>query len=179
MRYALLAPIFLSLVIAVQTSVIKAWPWPWIVGARSNRIAVCDYNAPKRGLLRKREAAIADYARIILEQRDVQAAFDKYIPGEYIQHSSFFSRSGREHSIEVLIPFYTDPGLSWSNLRTFASGDGNGVFHYKLNTNGGREKGGETYAVIDIFRFKGTCIVEHWDAVQQIFGNETNPIAFF
>jgi predicted SnoaL-like aldol condensation-catalyzing enzyme len=32
---------------------------------------------------------------------------------------------------------------------------------------------------MDLYRFQGTCIVEHWDVSQTITGNETNPIAFF
>lgn len=35
------------------------------------------------------------------------------------------------------------------------------------------------YAVMDRLRFKGTCFDEHWDVLQRIWGNETNPIAFF
>jgi predicted SnoaL-like aldol condensation-catalyzing enzyme len=51
--------------------------------------------------------------------------------------------------------------------------------HYKLDVRGGLEAGGSSLAIVDLFRFEGTCIVEHWDALQQITGDEVNPNAFF
>jgi predicted SnoaL-like aldol condensation-catalyzing enzyme len=36
-----------------------------------------------------------------------------------------------------------------------------------------------TFSAVDYFRFRGTCVVEHWDILQQITGDETNPMAYF
>ncbi|UQC88297.1 uncharacterized protein CLUP02_13820 [Colletotrichum lupini] len=34
-------------------------------------------------------------------------------------------------------------------------------------------------AVVDIFRFQGSCIVEHWDVATAMPPNATNPLALF
>ncbi|KAF5332148.1 hypothetical protein D9611_008127 [Ephemerocybe angulata] len=141
--------------------------------------AVCNPNAPPGNLEKRQQEALADFARLFLAQKNVQAAFDKYIPGQYIQHSPAVAQSGRQVALDFLIPSLADPGFSTSNLKAFA-GEGYGILHYKMNLFGGLgATGGISLAVADIFRFQGTCIVEHWDVLQQIQGNEANPIAFF
>ncbi|KAF6759396.1 hypothetical protein DFP72DRAFT_885074 [Ephemerocybe angulata] len=139
---------------------------------------VCNPNAPLKGLQDAQQAAIEDYGHIILDLKDPQAAFDKYIPGGYFQHSAGIPRSGRQPTLDFLIPLFTAPGVSVYHLRVFAS-KGYGFLHYQLDLRGGREAGGTSLAVIDIFKFQGTCIVEHWDALQQITGTEVNPNAYF
>ncbi|TEB37721.1 hypothetical protein FA13DRAFT_1620547 [Coprinellus micaceus] len=115
--------------------------------------------------------AFANFAGLFLVQRDIQQAFDLYIPGCYINHNPF-AKSGRENALAFLLPALAEPTLTISNIEWF-SGQGYGVLHYKMGLNG-------TYsAVMDKFRFEGTCIVEHWDTVQGITGNESNPIAYF
>lgn len=39
--------------------------------------------------------------------------------------------------------------------------------------------GGEPAAVVDVVRFEGTCIMEHWDVIQERPGNATNSNALF
>jgi hypothetical protein len=34
-------------------------------------------------------------------------------------------------------------------------------------------------AIMDRMGFKGTCMNEHWDVRERIYGNSTNPIAYF
>ncbi|KAF6749134.1 hypothetical protein DFP72DRAFT_914719 [Ephemerocybe angulata] len=133
---------------------------------------VCSTKEKGPDLEEKQQEALAGFAHLFLDKQDVKAAFDTYVPGEYIQHNPF-SAQGREVAIEFLAASMA-AGVKTSNLTIFG-GQGYGSLHYKmviLTTN-------ETYSVLDYFRFKGTCIVEHWDVLQTITGNETNPIAYF
>jgi predicted SnoaL-like aldol condensation-catalyzing enzyme len=90
---------------------------------------------------------------------------------EYVNHSPN-ATSGRENALSILVPTLSNRSLSISRT-TWFSGQGYGVLHYMMGLNG------TSNAVMDKFRLQGTCVVEHWDAMQAIFGNETNPIAFF
>ena len=96
----------------------------------------------------------------------------------YFQHSAGIAEPGRQPTIDFLVPLFSGQGVSVSHLRTFAS-KGVGILHYKFDTRGGLEAGGSSLAIVDLFKFEGTCIVEHWDALQQITGDEVNPNAFF
>ena len=159
---------------------------------------VCNPRASGSNLQTLQQQALADFAYLFLTRRDAKAAFDKYIPGcvfqssnkwtslltlhisrQYIQHSPAVAESGRDVALAFLVPSLQSPGFSSSNLKTFA-GQGLGIMHYRMNLNGGLgATDGVSLAVADIFRFKGTCIIEHWDVLQQITGTELNPIAFF
>ncbi|KAJ2933203.1 hypothetical protein H1R20_g3898, partial [Candolleomyces eurysporus] len=139
-------------------------------GKKPPHSKVCDPNAKGKDLEKRRYDAVADFADLFLFKQDIRAAFDKYVPGEYIQHNPR-AEQGRDFAIEVLTAGAAS-GIVSTNL-TFFVGQGYGFMHYKsvfMNT---------TYAIVDYFRFKGTCIVEHWDVLQEITGNEPNPIAFF
>lgn len=126
---------------------------------------------PNQNSQAKQSAAIKDFANLFLVQKNIQAAFDYYVPGEYINHNPG-AMTGRQNALNVLIPFLATPGISITVASVFA-GEGFGYLHYKLSLPG------VNFAVMDRYRFEGTCIVEHWDVAQQITGNETNPIAFF
>jgi hypothetical protein len=54
-----------------------------------------------------------------------------------------------------------------------------GFLYYKMGISGGWEAGGVTFAGSNVLRFNRTCFVENFEVLQQVFGNETNPIAFF
>ena len=34
-------------------------------------------------------------------------------------------------------------------------------------------------AIVDLFRFNGSCIVEHWDVIESVDNATTNPIALY
>lgn len=92
---------------------------------------------------------------------------------QYIQHNPF-APQGREFAIEFLSTSMAQ-GIEASHITAFA-GQGYGILHYEMRQLPPRNA---TFAVVDYFRFEGTCIVEHWDVLQVVTGNEPNPIAFF
>ncbi|KAG2002943.1 hypothetical protein CC2G_003585 [Coprinopsis cinerea AmutBmut pab1-1] len=131
----------------------------------------CDPNARGPLLRLRQEAAIKDFAEIFLIEKNPQKVFDKYIPGEYIQHNPD-ALSGRQPAIDFLKDLWSTPGIRFANISAWA-GEGFGMMHYRMTAPD------FDYAVMDRLRFKGTCFNEHWDVLQRIYGNETNPIAFF
>ncbi|KAJ3537059.1 hypothetical protein NMY22_g5756 [Coprinellus aureogranulatus] len=115
----------------------------------------CDPQASGRGLEARQKAAIRDFGHIFLVEKNPKKAFDAYIPGTYIQHNPD-ALSGREPAIDV----------GWRGNRDVALPNE-------------APEAGIHRAIMDRLRFEGTCFVEHWDVIQPIFGNETNPLAFF
>ncbi|EAU82488.1 hypothetical protein CC1G_08239 [Coprinopsis cinerea okayama7 len=139
-------------------------PWP---------PKVCDYTAKGPHLEAKQQAALADFARLYVVANDINTAFNRWIPGKYIQHNPNTGQ-GRQPAIDYLNGVYADGTVTNTHL-TFFGGQGYGAIHFKST----RPKANVTYAILDYFRFEGTCIVEHWDVVQEITGKEPNPIAYF
>jgi predicted SnoaL-like aldol condensation-catalyzing enzyme len=94
---------------------------------------------------------------------------------EYINHVSAASTQGCEAAIASLTALQSNPAMTWDRLTLF-TGDGYGLFYYRRYIPGSSEV---DFAVMDKMRFRGTCLVEIWNVSQRIYGNETNPIAFF
>jgi predicted SnoaL-like aldol condensation-catalyzing enzyme len=85
-------------------------------------------------------------------------ALERWFSPDYIQHNPFIpgKRAGLRSFIESL-----PQGRSYEPGRSVAEGD--------LVMIHGRYSGGErkTFIVVDIFRFAGDRVVEHWDVVQE------------
>lgn len=94
---------------------------------------------------------------------------------EYRQHSPF-AQQGREFAIQVLSDAYAQDAMNITLQRIF-SGQGFGIIHSKVDLRITNFTG--SFSAVDYFRFRGTCVVEHWDILQQVTGDETNPIAYF
>ncbi|TFK21217.1 hypothetical protein FA15DRAFT_717800, partial [Coprinopsis marcescibilis] len=88
----------------------------------------------------------------------------------YIQHNAI-AEQGRAFAIPFLEALFAPPTVS--SYITVFSGQGYVFAHHKLAL------ANATYAVMDYFRFQGTCLVEHWDVLQEITGDEPNPLAYF
>jgi predicted SnoaL-like aldol condensation-catalyzing enzyme len=92
------------------------------------------------------------------ERRPEWAA--EYVTDGYIQHNPQVP-TGKEGLLEALPMFYQAfPMLSWQLKHIWADGD-YVIVHSIYNF-------GKDNAVVDIFRFDGDQIDEHWDVVQEI-----------
>ncbi|KAF5340045.1 hypothetical protein D9611_012390 [Ephemerocybe angulata] len=118
------------------------------------------------------DTAIKDFAQIFFVDRNPKKAFDKYVPGRYIEHNPN-GLSGRENAISFLTGFLATPGLTVTNLTAYAGG-GFGHMRFREGVKGEFDR-----VVSDRLKFEGTCFVEHWDVSQDVTGQETNPLAWF
>ncbi|KAJ3524568.1 hypothetical protein NMY22_g10942 [Coprinellus aureogranulatus] len=135
-------------------------------------VCTTDFRGTPAELELAQQEAIAEFGRLFLVEKDAQKAFDIYIPGYALKLTLSAATHVHDVKANILVPAMKDPSLSISHERWFA-GQGYGLLHYRM------ELGGSASTVMDRFKFVGTCIVEHWDSVQDITGKETNPIAFF
>ncbi|QDS69154.1 hypothetical protein FKW77_010498 [Venturia effusa] len=136
----------------------------------------CPYCPPQPATNSEQTAIFNEFLQTFLVEKDPKTAFMRHVAEKYIQHNPM-ALSGRQTAIDILATFI--PLSNFTILRT-AVQNGIGFVHYKSVTGGGGPTGGEvTSSIVDILRFEGTCIVEHWDVMGVRTGNETNPLAWF
>ena len=104
-------------------------------------------------------------------KKNATDAFLNYVTESYIQHNPDFP-SGRDVAMNGLKGIL--PTLKLTVYKTSLSNDHGWVF---FKEEGPGAKGYR--AVVDIVRFNGTCIVEHWDVMQTRADSPKNPLAFF
>ena len=102
--------------------------------------------------------------------KDLNNAYANYVSADYIQHNPFVA-DGPAAALAFLGPIWPSQNLSIIH-QMFELGIG--LVHYKdvgfapLPT-----------AIADIYRMEGTCVVEHWDVIETLPQNATNPHALF
>lgn len=104
-------------------------------------------------------------------KKNITEAFLNHVAESYIQHNPNF-KSGRDIALNGLKGYI--PGNTITIVGTSVS-DSRGWVLVKNERQG---QPGYT-AVLDVYRFDGTCIVEHWDLAQPKPVNATNPLALF
>lgn len=128
--------------------------------------------ADSRETARNRKV-IEQFARTFYEKRDVEAAFNKHVVPDYIQHNPGIA-DGRQAAIDALKPMFSRPDARFEVKRIIVDGE-YAVIHLfgrgNLATRGA--------AVADIYRLKNGKIVEHWDILQPLPEKSANPHPMF
>ncbi|KAL3472498.1 hypothetical protein BJX99DRAFT_235454 [Aspergillus californicus] len=161
---------FLGRIFLALSSMATAEPstetWP------AHRPVSGSYCPPRRvtGLQQRRifDSFVDDF----LVKKDFVPVQAKYIAEDYIQHTPSLL-SGRQANIDWF-KNVSPASLNFTILKT-AFDNGIGWVHYRMDMLGA----GEPFAVVDMVRFNGSCIQEHWDVVQQRQNNSVNPLALF
>ena len=102
--------------------------------------------------------------------KNMTAAFE-YVSPEYIQHNPFVGQCA-EIAYELLSQIWPSLEITIHHL---ALQSDIGWIHYRAQ--------GSFYPVetdiVDVVRFNGSCVLEHWDVIWSLPSNTTNPLAFF
>jgi predicted SnoaL-like aldol condensation-catalyzing enzyme len=121
----------------------------------------------------RNRAIVTDFARLFYTQRNVRAAFERYVAPDYIQHNPGIG-DGRDAAIAMLEPKFSRPGATFAIKRIIVNGD-MAVIH--LHGRPAPDQPGG--AVADIYRLSHGRIVEHWDVLQPIQPSTANPHPYF
>jgi len=116
-----------------------------------------------------------DFVKQFYIQRDFAGAADKYIASDLIQHNPQIAngRDAEVAAVNNILPKYDGPNFE---LVLVDEQRGYGiVFNRYIGKPG---TGLPLTAVVDIYRFNGSCMVEHWDAIEALPANSTNPDPF-
>jgi predicted SnoaL-like aldol condensation-catalyzing enzyme len=129
-------------------------------------------NCPPRAVTSAEQKAIFDeFVDAFYVKKNVSQAFLNYSDESYIQHNPDFL-SGRGVALNGLKDIL--PTFKLTVYKTSLSNDHGWVFFKE------EEPGAKGYrAVVDIVRFNGSCIMEHWDVMQTRPDSPKNPLAFF
>ncbi|KNG86284.1 hypothetical protein ANOM_005936 [Aspergillus nomiae NRRL 13137] len=118
-----------------------------------------------------RQAILEDFSHLFYAEKKVAEAFNKYVAENYTQHNPNIL-DGRQAAIEALTPLFSTEGIVFEIHQLFVGGD-YGLVHVKSVTPGQNDT-----AVMDMYRFEGLKIVEHWDVLQTMTAG-VNPHPFF
>jgi predicted SnoaL-like aldol condensation-catalyzing enzyme len=139
-----------------------------IAGASAALAANCP---PKPVTPAEQKAVFDSFVDAFYVKKNVTQAFLHYADESYIQHNPDFP-SGRDVALNGLKDIL--PTFKLTVYKTSLSNDHGWVFFKE------EEPGAKSYrAVVDIVRFNGSCIMEHWDVMQTRPDSPKNPLAFF
>jgi predicted SnoaL-like aldol condensation-catalyzing enzyme len=116
---------------------------------------------------------LMDFIELFYHRRQVRLAFERHVAEDYIQHNPNIG-DGREAAIEALEPLFGLPTASFQIHRILVDGD-----YAAIHLHGRRSPDVLGGAVVDLYRFSGGRIVEHWDVLQPIPEQAANPHAMF
>ena len=108
-----------------------------------------------------RQRDFTQFCDLFYRQKRVRDAFVAQVAPEYIQHSAGMAQ-GREAAIIALEPMFSRPTFQIVPLRMLWDGNLASVI---LDVSVGPEV---RAIVIDIYRFAGIRIVEHWDVKAEL-----------
>lgn len=132
------------------------------------------YCPPRPATPEEQRAILGEFMQAFYEERNATKALLNHVSEDYIQHNPN-ALSGRQNTLDVLAPFLSPSTVNNTILNKGL--DNNIAFiHYRMDL---AIPGQQPTAVVDVFRFDGTCIMEHWDVAQQRPVNATNPLAMW
>lgn len=119
----------------------------------------------------KQHSIFDEFARRLLIEKDPIGTVQRHVSEDYIQHNPSVL-SGRQAAVDVFESF-PSPQINYTVISTgFACG--RAWIHYRMDILGSLPS-----AVVDLYRFEGSCIVEHWDVMEEKPANATNPLALW
>ena len=111
------------------------------------------------------------FVRKFYINKDVKTAFADHFDHTYIEHNPNASSGWTDTSLDGLAGF-----IASANLTILHAGfyNNTGYVHFREDV-----AVAPPTAVVDILKFDGTCIVEHWDVAQARPENPSNPRAMW
>ncbi|KAH8621928.1 hypothetical protein IG631_23323 [Alternaria alternata] len=132
-------------------------------------IAATSYCPPQAASPQQKRAILREFVQKLYIDRDPIRAVKDHIALDYIQHNPN-ALSGRENTLQSLA-FITPDTVKFTIRHLGVDGD-IGFFFSRFERVGADQPA----AVADFVRFNGTCIQEHWDAIQERTENRTNSL---
>jgi predicted SnoaL-like aldol condensation-catalyzing enzyme len=121
--------------------------------------------------------SVIEFCETAFNEKDFESAKLHFAP-EFIDHDPAASGDGTKDidGFKRFLAFLRNkfPQSHFEIKRVIAQGD-----YVMVHSHGVREPGTKGRAIVDIFRLDQGKIAEHWDVVQDIPENSSNPRGFF
>jgi predicted SnoaL-like aldol condensation-catalyzing enzyme len=129
-----------------------------------------DYCPPRAASSIEQQSIFNAFVRTFYIENNSSAAMTNYVATDYIQHNPSLL-SGRQNAMDFLASYTTNFTFTVQHIG-FESNLG--WVHVKVES-----PDQPVTAIFDLYRFNGSCIAEHWDVIQAMPANATNPLALF
>lgn len=103
--------------------------------------------------------------------KNVKAAFTDHFNQTYIEHNANAPLGTLQDTITGLTGLFA---ISNFTIMHSTFSNSTGWVHFRQDT-----QGSEPEAIVDVLKFNGSCIVEHWDVEQARPTNPANPLALW
>jgi predicted SnoaL-like aldol condensation-catalyzing enzyme len=128
------------------------------------------YCPPRPATTSEQLAILDEFIQKFYVHHNVSGAFNDHADVNWIEHDPN-GLSGRQNAIDGLSGFI--PMTNQTIMHRGVS-DNIGYIHFREDM-----PGSPTTVDMDIIRFNGTCMMEHWDVSQAKSPNATNPLAYW
>ncbi|KAJ9413970.1 hypothetical protein FOXG_22820 [Fusarium oxysporum f. sp. lycopersici 4287] len=118
------------------------------------------------------QTAMNDFAYTFYTEKDVKRAFERYVASNYVQHNPSIP-DGRDAAVKILSPLFGSKENTFEIARVMV-----GPEYTTIHIKAGGANDSLTN-VFDVYRTKGSCIVEHWDCLQAMEKNTTSHHPYF
>ncbi|KAJ2971953.1 hypothetical protein NQ176_g7433 [Zarea fungicola] len=126
-------------------------------------------------LLTQLRASFDAFIYQFYQQRDFQGAMDKYVSPTLIQHNPQLANGSQAQTNAVISILANYDGPEFQIVLVDEQKGYASVFN---RFRGKAGTGLPATGVTDIYRFEGSCMVEHWDVIESLPANSTNPNPF-
>lgn len=139
-------------------------------------VAADPYCPPRPASPEEQAKIFFQFVDAFVNKNDFVTALETHVADTYVQHNPA-ALSGREQTLGF---FKNRPkGKQSLTVKNTIINQGLtqnvGFVHYKMEMPGSpRPK-----AVVDLFKMNGTCVMEHWDVIQERPENPKNPLAMW
>jgi predicted SnoaL-like aldol condensation-catalyzing enzyme len=99
---------------------------------------------------------------------NITLAHNTFIAEDLIQHNPDIP-NGRQKQLEAVLPIYAKSNFQLQNILVDVDYD---MIFNRLTEKYG--SGASYIDVLDIYRFDGSCLVEHWGVIQEVDANLTS-----
>jgi predicted SnoaL-like aldol condensation-catalyzing enzyme len=139
-------------------------------------VAADPYCPPRPASPEQQAKIFFQFVDTFVNKNDFITALETHVADTYVQHNPA-ALSGREQTLGFFKnrPKGGTPLAVKNTIINQGLTNNVGFVHYKMEMPGSpRPK-----AIVDLFKMNGTCVMEHWDVIQERPENPKNPLAMW